>query len=69
MVVVDFRLLDADEEGDQSVRGKEEVEGEPAPAQSGPLQQSGTDEQHLKRIGHSNKAAKMDSTVGIPKEF
>ena len=48
MVVVDFRLLDADEEGDQPVRGKEEVEGEPAPAQPGPLQQSGTDEQHLK---------------------
>ena len=48
MVIVDFRLLDADEEGDQSVRGKEKVEGEPAPAQSGPLQQSGTDEQHLK---------------------
>ena len=48
MVVVDFRLLDADEEGDQSLRGKEEVEGEPAPAQSGPLQQSRTDEQHLK---------------------
>ena len=47
LVVVDIRLLDTDEECDKSVRQQQEVEGELAPIQSGPLQQSGTDEQHL----------------------
>ena len=47
LVVVDIRLLDTDEECDKSVRQQQEVEGEFVPIQSGPLQQSGTDEQHL----------------------
>ena len=50
LVSVDFRLLDADEERHQSVRRQEQVEGDAAPAQPGPLQQGGTDEQHLKGI-------------------